>query len=96
MTDPTVPQITLVDLPTQVPKETQDLMKFIVKAHESAQLALADGWQPGSDIPAVALACYQEALAALQGAQNIPGEAKAHPGKVAIAVAWATDKIISG
>lgn len=49
--------------------------------------AMADGFQPGMDIPAVVMAAFAELPKAIEGLEKMDDEAKAHVKAFALALA---------
>jgi hypothetical protein len=82
-----------VQVTVDVPKETQELVQAIVEVVKAAKLALADGFQPGQDLPVIAVAAFQNLLAGVQGIAQLPEEAKADPGKLAVVLALGLDQL---
>lgn len=60
----------------EVSKEADELVQALVGLAGATKQALADGFQPGQDIPAIVLEAYQKLPVALQGAAQIPLEAQ--------------------
>lgn len=55
-------------------KETLELGEGVAGMVEDVRAALADGWQPGEDIPAILASAVSRLGAAVDGASKIPGE----------------------
>lgn len=68
--------MTKVTETVEVSKELNDVRKALVKVVKSSKEAVADGFQAGQDIPAIAMASYQELLEALKGLNDVPAEFK--------------------
>lgn len=60
-----------------LPKEGSELFSCFPKVCVALKSALADGWQPGQDLPAVVMSAVMEFAVGLQGVQKLPEEAKA-------------------
>jgi hypothetical protein len=63
-----------VSVQVEVEKEVYDLLGSVARFVGAVKEALKDGFQPGSDIPAVVLAAYQDLLPAVQLVGQIPGD----------------------
>lgn len=57
-----------------LPKETSELADALVKLLAGVKGALADGFQPGQDIPEVIMLAVHELGAAMVGIDKVPGE----------------------
>jgi len=64
----------------QVPKEADEIFEALVEIVKATKTALADGFQPGQDVPAVVAAAWTKLPAAMQGIEQVPGEVVAHRG----------------
>lgn len=84
----------LVEKTVQVPKETMELVQGMVNMTLAAKKALADGWQPGSDIPMIAMSAFNELLVAVQGLDQLDDEFKSAPGKLALVLGLAVDQLV--
>lgn len=60
----------------EVSKEAYELMDGIKKVVESVKKALADGWQPGQDVPTILMESLTALVPAVAGAESIGSEAK--------------------
>jgi len=60
----------------EVPKELNEVRKALVKVIQVSKEALKDGFQPGQDLPTIAISSYQDLILALQGFNEIPAEVK--------------------
>jgi len=58
----------------EVEKEVYDLLSAVAKFVAAAKQSLKDGFQAGSDIPAIVLAAYQDLLPAVQLIGQVPGD----------------------
>lgn len=72
-----------------LPKEWSEVGDALVGVAVAVKAAKADGWQPGTDIPAVLMASFGPLAKALEGAQNLPVEAKESPAGAIKALALA-------
>lgn len=62
-----------------IPNETGELVKGLSKFVASIKTAMADGWQPGTDLPAIMMAAMSDLPAAIDGWDQLDDEAKANP-----------------
>lgn len=60
-------------------KETLELCQGLAKFAAAVKQALADGWQPGTDLPALITATVADLVPALQGVDQLPAEVAASP-----------------
>ena len=60
-------------------KETLELAQGLAKFTAALKQALADGWQPGMDLPAVITSVVADLVPALQGMDQVPVEVAASP-----------------
>lgn len=58
----------------EVSKEAHELGEGIQKFVKAARQALADGWQPGQDLPVILSSALSDLAPALQGAEKIAAE----------------------
>ena len=84
-----------VVISVEVPKEMQEAAQAVVNMAAAAKLALADGFQPGQDIPALVSAAMANLMSAMDGMAKIPDEAKADPVSAAKCAALAGAEIAS-
>lgn len=68
-----------MDVQVQVEKEMHELMQALHGIVKATKQALADGFQPGMDIPQVVMAAVGVLPAAIQGLDSLPANAKANP-----------------
>lgn len=76
----------IVKVETEVTKEVHELglaVKGVIKAYKDAT---ADGWQSGTDIPAILMASFQKLSVAIEGVEKVGGEFKEEPLKAALGV----------
>ena len=66
-----------MQITVDVPKETQELVDALVNIVENAKVALADGWQPGQDIPVILMGSIGAIREGIEGMDKMPAEAKA-------------------
>lgn len=64
------------DVQVKVSKEAHELGEGLKKFVLSIKGALADGWQPGADIPVVLSAALADLVPAVQGVEKIKDETK--------------------
>lgn len=64
---------------TQYPKETMEVGEALAETLNATAKALEDGWQPGTDIPAIVIAPIGKLGQALDGMKNIPEEFSVKP-----------------
>lgn len=84
----------IVKMEIEMPKEMAALSGAVAKIAVAVKLALADGWQPGTDIPAITLAALAELPAAIAGLGGLPAEIKADKGKLVVACALIADSLL--
>lgn len=65
-----------VDVTLKCAKETYELGKGLEGVLLAVQKALKDGWQPGTDLPAIAIESLQALGPAVQGVEKIADELK--------------------
>lgn len=73
-----------VDIQFKGAKETHEIgvaVKGVIAAYKQA---VADGWQAGTDIPAILMASYGKLTDAIDGANKIGDEFKGEPVKAAM------------
>lgn len=58
----------------EVSKEAYELSSGLKKAIEDVQKALADGWQPGQDLPVMLQALMMDIVPAVQGVDKMGAE----------------------
>lgn len=58
----------------EVSKEAHEVAQGVANIVASVRAALADGWQPASDVPTVVLAVIRELGTAMQGADKMKDE----------------------
>jgi len=66
-------EVVLVDRVTKVPKETNDIAVALENMNRAVFKALEDGWQVGTDIPAILLSAVAEIPKAIDG-MNLVGD----------------------
>lgn len=64
------------DVTVKVSKEAYELGEGLKKFVLSIKGALADGWQPGQDIPVVLTAALSDLVPAVQGVEKVKEEVK--------------------
>lgn len=60
----------------EVSKEAYELGEGLAKFVVVTKKALADGWQPGSDLPEIMSSAIADLIPALSGVEKIPAEAQ--------------------
>ena len=75
-----------VEVKVELPKETYELCKALGAVAAATKQALADGFQIGTDMPAIITSAVMELVPAIQGVDKLDDEAKADPVGVAQAV----------
>jgi hypothetical protein len=75
-----------VEVKVPVSKESYELMQGIAGFLKVVKTALKDGWQPGSDIPAVMVGAMATLVPAMQGVEKLPVEIVAEMPEFAAAV----------
>lgn len=63
-----------IEVSVPVAKEAYELGLGISDFVQAVKTAVADGWQPGQDIPAILVAAFEKLVPAVQGADQIPSE----------------------
>lgn len=58
----------------EVSKEVSEVFEALTGIAKATKQALADGWQMGSDIPAIVMAAYAKLPPAIEGADKIKDE----------------------
>lgn len=66
----------VVDLNVKVSKEAHELADGMANCVLAIKKALADGWQPGQDLPVVLSAVMTDLVPAVQGVDKLAGEQK--------------------
>lgn len=84
----------LVKKEIEIPKEAAELAEAIAQAVKAVKDALADGWQVGTDLPALAVQLMAILPPAIAGIDQLPAEFKADKGKMVLAVALAVDSVL--
>ena len=64
-----------IEVKLQVTKEAHELAMAVVEVIKGVKLALADGFQPGQDIPAIILGSLNHLMKGIEGADKLPKEA---------------------
>ena len=78
----------------ELPKETAELADAVGGVVKAVKAALADGWQMGTDLPAIAVAAVGLLGPAISGIEKLPEEFKADKGKMILALAVALDEVL--
>jgi hypothetical protein len=63
-------------LEREVSKEMHELIQAVVKIIEASKVAMKDGFQAGSDVPAVVMASMPAMMQAIGGIDKLPEEFK--------------------
>ena len=79
-------EVTLVDVSTKGTKELNELGNALKKVIVATKEATADGFQAGTDIPAVLMASYQDLTKAIEGIDKAGSEIKAEAVKAIVGV----------
>ena len=82
----------LVKVEIEVSKESYELGQGIAAVVKAALVAGADGWQLGTDLPAIAVSAFGQ-LAAIQGVDQIKAEMDADPAAFGKAIMMAVSDI---
>ncbi len=86
------------EVSVSVPKETYELAEGLANVTGAVKAALADGWDPLTDVPAVVMGALQHLAPAVQGVDKLDDEAKADPAgfskALALGIADAVDKAL--
>ena len=75
-------------------QKTKDLFAQLAKLIQVCKDTLSDGWQPGSDIPAIAVEVFKDAMPILGDLKGVPAEWASDP--VAVAKEIATGSVELG
>lgn len=78
----------------ELPKEASELADAIAGVFKAVKAASADGWQTGTDLPAVAVAAMALLPAAIAGLDQLGAEFKADKGKIILALAVSLDEVL--
>jgi hypothetical protein len=70
----------------EVAKESYELASGLTKFIADVKAALADGWQPGTDLPLILSASISDLAPAVAGAEKVGGEVTTDPEKFADAM----------
>lgn len=76
----------MVDVNWKLPKEAHDIGAALAVIIKASVAAGKDGFQPGTDVLAVASAALMSLPAALDGLANLPAEFKGKPGSASLAL----------
>lgn len=68
--------VTKLVVSREVTKEAYELGQGLLGMVEAVKTALADGWQTGTDLPAILTASFANLVPAIQGCDQLPAEAK--------------------
>lgn len=60
----------------QVTKEFSELWEGLAEIVKACKLAIADGFQPGQDLPVIAVQSFASLTKAIGGLDQLPAEAK--------------------
>lgn len=83
-----------VKVEIELPKEMAAIKEAIGKMVGAVKTSLADGWQPGTDLPAILIAGMAELPAAIAGLSSLPAEFKADKGKAVVVAALILDQYL--
>lgn len=72
---------------TEVPASADDLADALYKVAKATKEALADGWQPGTDLPPILLTAVKEFGEVAESAGKLSPDAKTKPAAFAKALA---------
>lgn len=64
----------VIDVQTKASKEAYELGQGVFKFLSDVQKALADGWQPGQDVPLILSAALADLVPAMQGVEKLGAE----------------------
>jgi len=67
----------VVKVEVSIGKETHEFSAGVTGLIRETRKALADGYKPGDDIPAILLAAVEHFIPAVQGIEKIPDEIEA-------------------
>lgn len=83
-----------MEVQVQVAKEMHELMDGLSEVILATKQALADGFQPGQDLPAIVLAAINKLPPALEGMDKVKDELKLNPKEFVNAASLGTAKIL--
>lgn len=63
-----------IQVTVEVSKETQEVLAALVEIVKASKQALADGFQPGADLPAIVAAAWAKLPEAISGLDQVPAE----------------------
>jgi hypothetical protein len=78
----------------EVPKHVAEFAEAVAEIVKATKVALADGFQPGSDIPVIVAAAWAKLPAAVAGIEMLPAELAHDKGKFALALAIEIEKFV--
>jgi len=81
-----------IDVQVTVSKETHELGIGMSSFVGSVKQALADGWQPGQDLPVIITSAVTDLVPSIQGVDQMDDEAKENPIAFANAIAVSLSK----
>lgn len=83
-----------MEVQVQVAKEMHEVMDGLSEVVAAVKQALADGFQPGQDLPAIVLAAVNKLPPALEGMDKVKDELKNSPKEFINAAALGASKIM--
>jgi len=69
----------LIKLETEGTKEVHEVGLALKEILAQTKAALADGWQPGTDLPQILMGCFASLSKAIEGVGEAGEEFKAYP-----------------
>ena len=79
----------------EIGESTNDLINGLTEFIKTAKEQLSDGFQPGDDIPDIAISAFQDLAPALMGAAELKQEFDSNPDSRAIAMALLANELMS-
>jgi hypothetical protein len=82
-------------LEVEIGDKTNDLIIGLTAFIKTAKDQLQDGFQPGDDIPELAISAFQDLTPALMGVADLKAEFDSNPDSKAIAMALLANELMS-
>ena len=84
-----------VKVEVEVSKEAHELMVGLAAVVAAVKLSLADGFQPGSDLPAIVLSAVASLPVAIAGIEQLPAEVTTESPEFVKAVSVGVGEIVA-
>ena len=85
----------MMKIDVEIGEKTHDLITGLADFVDKAQSALADGFQPGEDLPQIAISALTDLAPVLMSAGELKHEFDSNPDSRAIAVALLANELMS-